>query len=308
MISEHPRWYVDEAKRAWSSARRKARSTRFEITQPGQTNGILDFNAISQRLRLRNAVYLGVQIVPLAQIVGSVGRYRDFNGAFLPADDGMSNRWQRIATLYLDPVSGGVPPVELYKVGAAYFVKDGNHRVSVAQELDLIDIEAYVWEYQEPVAGLPADADIDQLLIETERQEFIEKTCLDDLRPGHNIRLTAPGGYPTILHQIAAYQDALSRIDDEEVSWEKAVAYWYDMVYETTIQLLADTRLLDLFPDRTMADFFVFVKAHQQQLEERYDRTIMIHDAARDFRRQNRQSLPARSARAVMRWAIKHIG
>jgi hypothetical protein len=39
-----------------------------------------------------------------------------------------------------------LPPVELYKLGDAYFVKDGNHRVSVARAHGQAFIEAYVTE------------------------------------------------------------------------------------------------------------------------------------------------------------------
>jgi hypothetical protein len=306
MNTTNPR-YESEARHAWSKARRKARQVKFEHISPGESNELLDFNTISSRLHLRHALYRGVQNVSLDQIVGSLGRYKDFTNAFLPADDGLSGRWQRIAMIYLDPTSGGVPPIELYKVGASYFVKDGNHRVSVARQLDLVDIEAYVWEYPEPVAGLDGNTDIDTLLLESERREFLNTTELDALRPGHNIRLTAPGGYMDMLQQIINYQQALAHIDGEDVPWETAVTAWYDMLYETTLTVIENTGVLELFPDRTVADFYVWIKAHHAQLQDHYGRRIMLDDAARDFGKRNRNSLPSRTWRAVARWIVGYL-
>ncbi len=306
---EHPAdYYRTEAREHWEQARRKARAARIAASIPGEHTGLLDFNDIAAQLGLKHAVYRGVQTVPLDSIVGSAGRYKDFTGAFLPVDDSMSSRWQRIAAIYLDPTSGGVPPVELYKVGTAYFVKDGNHRVSVARQLDLKDIEAYVWEYPEPVSDVGPEADIDTLLIEAERREFLEKTQLDTLRPGHGIWITAPGGYRTLLFEIAQYQHALSLIDSRPVGWEEAVGAWYDMVYEITVQLIQKTGVLHLFPERTPADFFVWIRKHQQELEERYGRRVMVRDAARDFGRRNRTTLPERAAREVLRWIVGRLG
>ncbi len=309
MVAEQSPQYRSEARLEWARARRKARIHQFRFTPafPGQQAGLLDFNEIEERLKLRHPLYRGVQNVPLEAIVGSVGRYKDFTSAFLPADDGLKTRWQNIAMVYLDPTSGGVPPVELYKVGSAYFVKDGNHRVSVARQLGLKDIEAYVWEYPGPLPDLDPDADLDTLIIAAERQEFLARTQLDDLRPGHGIELTAPGGYPVLLAEIEAFQQALSQIDGRDVPWSEAVASWYDMVYETSIQAIERAGVMSLFPGRTRADFFVWVRQHQRQLEERYGRRVKLIEAARDFSKRNHPWQPGRLLRAFLRWLLSYF-
>src|SRR5512147_2510047 len=99
----------------------------------GQSTELLSFDDIKARLRLREESYKGLQDVPLDQIVGSVGRYRDFTSNFLPRRSTSPSRWSRV---YAQVNSmEGVPPIELYKVGDVYFVRDGNHRVSVARQL-----------------------------------------------------------------------------------------------------------------------------------------------------------------------------
>jgi len=206
-----------------------------------------------------------------------------------------------VASLYLDPTGGGPPPVDLYKVGDSYFVKDGNHRVSVANQLGLEEIEAYVWEYPEPINGQGADLSIDDLLLEAERQDFLAETHLDELRPNHSIRLTEPGGYLELLGQIARYQEVLSQIDGEPVAYAEAVKAWYDMIYETSIQIIEQAGVLKLFPERTPADFFVWTLHTQANLQERYGRRERLADIVHKIPDQQRPGWFARLREAVLR-------
>ena len=101
----------------------------------------LSFEEVRKALGVSNKVRLGRRVVPVERIVGSVGRYRDFDRTFLPARASVEENWKRIDRAF----HGGkeLPPVVLYKVGEAYFVEDGNHRVSVAryQGVEWIDAE-----------------------------------------------------------------------------------------------------------------------------------------------------------------------
>ena len=49
----------------------------------------------------------------------------------------------------------GLPPIEVYQIDQAYFVIDGNHRVSVARQLGATHIQAYVTEVQTAVPLSP---------------------------------------------------------------------------------------------------------------------------------------------------------
>ena len=83
----------------------------------------------------------GIRAVPVAKIVGSVGRTRDFDGAFLPTRASAATRWKRVDRAFYG--AEVLPPVRLFKVGDEYFVEDGNQRVSVAryQGVEWIDAE-----------------------------------------------------------------------------------------------------------------------------------------------------------------------
>lgn len=82
-----------------------------------------------------------MRTVEVEKITGSVGRYKDFDGSFLPLKKSMTQRWGRIDRAYHRGVE--LPAVSLYKIGEAYFVRDGNHRISVARyhKVEWIDAE-----------------------------------------------------------------------------------------------------------------------------------------------------------------------
>lgn len=107
-------------------------------------NDLLATGRVLEKLRLEDRQDLGLKRVPLDRIVGSTGRHREFDLTFKPRHLVSEERWRRVAQLVDGP--SRVPPVLLYKVGDAYFVEDGNHRISVARSRNLADIEAQVIE------------------------------------------------------------------------------------------------------------------------------------------------------------------
>jgi hypothetical protein len=260
----------------WERARRRAWMGRLLSLFTGPHQELLSFEDVREKLRLFQNYYKGMYDIPLDQIVGSVDRYQDFTREFLPLIEGDARRWQRVAALQR---STGLPPVELYKVGEVYFVKDGNHRVSVMQQLGAKTVEAHVWEYPTPLKITPED-DINGILVKAERLEFLEKTQLDELRPGHEIAFTAPGRYAELDFQIELYRRNLSLIDGYAVSYEDAVTGWYDMVYSLAAETIKEMGLLGQFPGRTVADLYIWIFNHRQELARRYGRGVSTHEAA----------------------------
>lgn len=283
-----------EAKRTWNRARRRAFWSKLQASLEGKDTALLDFNEVSRRLSLRNTRYRGVQSIPLDQIVGSMGRYRDFTRTFLPIRTNLRERWQGVAALGLESGWQRLPPIEVYKAERWYFVKDGNHRCSVARQLGMTFIDANVWEFTDALPPHVPEDDIETLLLRAEAEEFRRQTGLDDLRPGHDVRLTQPGGYTDMLRQIARYQDVLTKIDETVVPYEEAVAAWYDMLYESSVQLIRDEGVLELFPDRTAADFFAWMMQNREALARRYRGRFQVHHALREFQSQHPRTLLAR--------------
>jgi hypothetical protein len=99
------------------------------------------FEDLSNELGAFNRVHLGRRVVAVEKIVGSVGRSGDFDRSFLPIRASLEARWKSVDRAYHR--GQDLPPVRLFEVGDAYFVEDGNHRVSVAryQGVEWIDAE-----------------------------------------------------------------------------------------------------------------------------------------------------------------------
>jgi hypothetical protein len=212
--------------------------------------------------------------------VGSVGRYTDFTRAFLPRQDNLQDRWQRIEKM--DTTGRELPPIELYQGGQAYFVRDGNHRVSVARQCGITKIKAYVWEYDTPVPLQP-DSDVDELLCRTAYAAFLERTRIDHLHPDLNIKLTQPDGYEDLLHEIEAYQQILSEVDRRKLSFDEAVALWCELRYLPIVEIIRERYALEEFPGRTETDLYPWLCCNRRELEARYGHHVRMREAADDL-------------------------
>jgi hypothetical protein len=105
---------------------------------------LLSFEETRKARSAYNKVRLGRRVVPVERIVGSVGRYGEFDRTFLPAKASVETKWKRIDRAFHRGQE--LPPVMLYTIGEAYFVEDGNHRVSVARYRGVEWIDAEVTE------------------------------------------------------------------------------------------------------------------------------------------------------------------
>ena len=208
------------------------------------------------------------ELIPLDKIVGSVGRYRDFTRTFLPTENVNRERWMRVASLLDGP---GWPPIEVYKIGDVYFVSDGNHRVSVARANGMKEIEAYVTEVQLPEGvTLTPDMDVDELLIQLERAQFLEKTRLHELRPDVHIDLTEPGRYRELLEHIDVHRYYLGLEKQRYIPYEEAVNSFIDNVYLPIVEEIRKSGILKEFPGRTEADLYLWIARHRERLREKY--------------------------------------
>ncbi len=252
------------AVRDFRQARRRAGLERLLARLTGRSLDLLSFEEVRRKLRTGNMAARGLQEIPLDAIVGSVSRYRDFTRSFLPLSDSSESRW---AGVKVAQVTKGTPPITVYKVGDAYFVLDGNHRVSVARQMGLKTIEAYVTEVRTPV---PLDPDVqpDDLIIKAEYANFLVQTGLFRLRPQADLTLTVPGRYAALLEHIQVHQYYLGLEQQRDVPYEEAVASWYDNVYRPVAELIEESGILRDFPERTVADLYLWLAEHRAAVEE----------------------------------------
>jgi len=139
----------------FTRARRRARlkAVVARIRREHTSNRLLSFDDVRRELAAKNRLQRGTRVVEVDEIVGSVGRWRDFDRSFLPVRTSMAERWKRIDRAFQR--GEDLPPVELYEIGDAYFVVDGHHRVSVARYHDVPTVEAAVAEFRPKLPAAP---------------------------------------------------------------------------------------------------------------------------------------------------------
>ncbi|MCA9972668.1 MAG: universal stress protein, partial [Anaerolineales bacterium] len=221
--------------------------------------------------------------IPLDAIIGSVGRYGDFTRSFLPRSDSMKQRWAAVKTL---ATSGeGWPPIQVYQLGSAYFVLDGNHRVSVARQLGMRTIQAYVTEV---VSRLPLTPDVqpDDLICKEQHAAFLERTGLDTLRREADLSVTAPGAYRILQEHIEVHRHYLGLEWQREFPLPEAAASWYDHVYRPVVAVIRERGLLCDFPERTETDLYIWLSRYRAQLAEALSWDITLEEAAADLAEQ----------------------
>lgn len=237
----------------------------------GKSAELLSFEDVRARLRLREESYKGLHDIPLDKIVGSVGRYNEFTNSFLPKTTEMKDRWSRV---YAKMNSmEGVPPIEVYKVDDVYFVRDGNHRVSVARQIGAKTIQAHVTELPTEVDLEPgmtlADLDMAATYV-----NFLEETQLKMTRPHHiSMQLSEASGYQELLGHIFLHGQVMEQISGQPVRMSEAATDWYDNVFRPAVTLIRKYEVLQQTGEdrkRTEGDLYLWMVDHMRDLRRRY--------------------------------------
>jgi hypothetical protein len=256
-----------QASADFDRARNKAFVQRIFSGLSSRPYDLLSYEEVRRKLR---AVEMGaptLEDIPLDKIVGSVGRYKDFTRTFLPREDHLKARWVKINAVARGAT--GFPPIDVYRIGDAYFVRDGNHRVSVLKEMGAPTVQAYVTEVSTriPLASDTTETDLAAL---EGYALFLEKTQLDRLRPEQNTRCSLPGHCHDLLEHISVHRYYMGIEQDREIPYAEAVTSWYDNVYMPLVKVIREENILRGFPGRTETDLYVWIIEHEFFLREQY--------------------------------------
>ena len=187
--------------------------------------------------------------VPVEQIVGSVGRYQDFDNKFRIRQHVPSDRFKSV----MQAMKSGkhLPPVKLYQIKDEYYALDGNHRIAAAKEIGRLEIYAEIEEF------IPSKDTLENIIYR-EKSEFNEIARLP-----HPIKLTEVGQYVHLIKQISTHREFLEHETKKTVSLEEAAKDWYQTIYEPLNDIINRGGLLEAFPGRTIADLYTYISIHQ---------------------------------------------
>jgi hypothetical protein len=208
--------------------------------EPGDVNVILPFEEVVQALGQTGERRLGLEVIPLDSIVGTVDRTREFDRQFRPTSGRGRVRWERVAGAMRRGES--LPPIDVYRIGELHFVRDGHHRVSVARTLGRSDIDAYVTEV---ATRVPIDSALrpSDLLCKDHERLFYERVPLP-AQARERIRVSDPLDYASLAEGVEAWgmramQERGAFMDRAEVA-----AAWYEHEYVPVVELLREAGLL----------------------------------------------------------------
>ena len=210
---------------------------RFE---PDDVNVILPYEEVIHALGFVSERSLGLHVVPLDAIVGTIDRQRDFDRGFRPTSRRVRSRWEHIAAAMRRGES--LPPVDLVKVGEIYFVNDGHHRVSVARALGLSDIDAYVTEVITRVDAGGAMRFTD-LPVKSHERVFFERVPLpDDARD--EISLTDPWDYARLAEGVEAWGFRAMQEQGEPLDRAATARLWLEHEYRPVVAMVREAGLI----------------------------------------------------------------
>ena len=248
------------------------RGDRTEIDQ----SKVRSFSDQQQQEMAFDSRVRGIRTVPIDRIVGSVGRYQDFDNRFRLKQHVPSERLQRVKHAMRQ--GRPLPPVKLYQIKDDYYVMDGNHRIAAAKELGHDEILGHIIEF------IPSATSLQNILFQ-ERAAFADQTGL-----AVDIKLTEVGQYSLLLNQIETHREFLEKGRDDRVTFIEAARDWYRTIFRPFSSIIKRSQLMTSFPDRSLADLYAYISSHQWETgrQRRYGSGIdqMIPQSMEAFRKK----------------------
>lgn len=227
--------------------------------EPDDVSNVLPFDEVVSALGHAGERPLGLQVIALDSIVGSVDRAADFDRWFRPRSRVSRERWERLDRLQRQ--GEGLPPIDVFRIGELHFVRDGHHRVSVAHALRLQTIDAYVTEIRTTVdaGGIAYRAD---LIAKDLRRTFLDRVPLNG--PALcSIMVCSAWSYAVLSETVEAWGFRLMQQESRYVDRPTIAQRWYAEEYQPVVRMLGAA---DLVGDRTETEAYLDLACQRYQL------------------------------------------
>ena len=290
-----------EAREDFNRARKHAFFRKVLNLFSPEKQELLSLQEVREILKPRSETYRGMQQVEIDQIVGSEGRYRDFNNQFLPRHEHLRSRWQSVDMAHLSDVI--LPPITLYEIGGVYFVRDGNHRVSVAkaQGVKMIDAEVVSLNSEIPLNRSLTRENLRRAVINHERSLFRSRLPIETVLPHANFTVSATGRYEELIQHVYGHKYFLNESEKEEIAVETALGSWHANVYTPIAEAIRSSNLMARFPGRTETDLYLWIVRHWDELKHRYGQDFPVQAAAQNYSELYGKSVRQRVKRLLRR-------
>jgi hypothetical protein len=261
--------------------------------EPDDVALMLPFEEVVESLGRVGQHDLGLQVVPLDKIVGSVDRTVDFDRGLRPRWARLRSRWERINAAQRR--GEALPPVSLYKIGDLYFVRDGHHRVSVAKSLGREDIDAYVTEVTTRIR-LSEDTLVSDLPLKDHERLFRERVPLPPAARAR-ISVSDPWDYGVLAEAIEAWGFRAMQHRGTYMDRAEVARHWFQEEYEPVVELLRAGDLIAEGETETEAYMRVAADRYRALRTHEWSDEVLDHLRRDERRRRWRRRPPPRQAR-----------
>ena len=272
-------------------AKKRARFQTLMGTLKWKNTDLLSLYDVTSIIKPKGETYVGMKTIEVDKVIGSEGRYHDFSAAFYPKKAMLKNRWASIdSALNKDII---LPPISVFSLGGWYFVRDGNHRVSVAktQGVEFIDAEVVKLDSEIPLEEGLTMKELKRRVVHFERDAFIEQYKPSYLPMG-DIVFTSPGTYPEMVNHILVHKYFINQGIDHEIPFEEAAISWYRNVYKPILDAIREEHILIEYPGCTEGDMYLWlVKRWDDLKREKGKENVTTEEAAKIMKLESRHLL-----------------
>lgn len=267
----------------FNKAKNKAFINSIQHLLSPEEVSLISLNDVKQMIKPVNETYVGMKVIPIEKVVGSEGRYNDFDNRFFPKSSHLKSRWEHVDEAALREID--LPPIKVYEISGLYFVRDGNHRVSVAKARGTEFIDAEVVSLQSEIVLKQPDniKDIVNQIINYEKRVFYTVTGFGDITDYWCLDFSRTGRYDVIYNHILTHKYFMNQDKQEEISLADAIDSWYKNVYFPLASIINKNKMLRSFPHRTVADLYVWLVRYWDDLKKKFGDDISIDEAAKNF-------------------------
>jgi len=244
------------------------RSNRSFFSWFEKKEKLQNFEEIQKINKAFTGIYLGVKTVAINKIVGSVQKYTDFDKNFVPINQIIEARWCNIYKAFIQDEY--MPLVQLYKIKDSYFVYDGNHRISVANYLNFLNIEAEVTEF------LPSKDEKEEAL-------YREKLIFEK-EYGVALDFTEVYFFGRIRKEIKDFGSYLKRVEAiENLTRPEKAKLWHNKLYKNAYKILEINNMQNFFQDKSLSDIYIYYLEHKYYESEKKGRNIGYYEGLISF-------------------------
>ena len=225
---------------------------------------VVSLNELLKVVKQHSERYDGVRQIPVKKIVGTEDRSQDFSLSYLPLKSNMESRWTTVRNLLL---SGKIPDaIQVSEYGGYYFVRDGNHRVSVAKTHGIEFLDGEVRKLIIPI-HLPKHINHSKIPIFVAKYKFHEETHLFDYIPDEKLGDACPESWEKLKQQIfIRFKGRVEERKGSTINDEELIRQWYEDAFSILMLRIRREAVPALFPGKYDLDIYSYLISYLSEL------------------------------------------